>query len=38
MGLDVDDDCDGVVKPQPNLNENGAGSIQSIDDCYNDDR
>lgn len=29
VGLEVDEDCDGVVKPQPNLKENGAGSIEN---------
>lgn len=28
VGLEVDEDCDGVVKPQPNLKENGAGSVE----------
>lgn len=29
VGLEVDEDCDGVVKPQPNLKENGAGSVEN---------
>lgn len=27
VGLEFDEDCVGVDKPQPNLNENGAGSV-----------
>lgn len=33
VGLDVEDDWDGVVKPQPNLKENGAGSVPTVDSC-----
>lgn len=29
VGLDVVEDCVGVVKPQPNLKENGAGSVEN---------
>lgn len=30
VGLEVDEDCVGVVRPQPSLKENGAGSVERI--------